>query len=102
MASSELVVMSRQKGESGALAPIGTRAEIEAALALLNTAPDSPGSDTLHGPGFEMHFQTGQDPVLQILVSQTDESIFRSTIWEIAKRLHWKLVDPASDLAYEP
>jgi hypothetical protein len=102
MASSELVVQSRQKGEDGALVPLGTRAELEAELALVNTASDSPGSDTLHGPGFEMHFTPGQDPVLQILATQTDDSIFRPTIWEIAKKLQWKLVDPASGLEYEP
>jgi hypothetical protein len=103
MASSEFVVQSRQKGEPGTLVPIGTRAEIEAALALLNTAPEAPGGDILYGPGFEMHFTAGQDPVLQILVTQTeDSSIFRATIWEIAKRLQWKLVDPGSEAEYNP
>jgi hypothetical protein len=102
MAGSAFVVQSRQKSDTGTLPPIGTRREIEAALAALNTAPEAPGGQVLYGPGFEMHFPPEQDPVTQILVAETDESICRLTIWLIARQMHWRLVDASSGEVFTP
>lgn len=102
MASTEFAVMSRRLDESKQRCPLGPRSEIEAALALLNTAPDSPGGQTLFGPGFELDFTPGQDPVQQILVLKTDDTIFDKTIREIAKKLEWMLVDLESGDVEQP
>jgi len=102
MAGSAFVIQSREKAEPGTLAPIGTRAQIVTDLARLNTAPEQPGGHVLYGPGFELHFPPDQDPVTQILVAETDDSICRLTIWMIAKKMHWRLVDTNTGEAFNP
>jgi len=101
MPASVFVFQSRRQA-SGGLAPIGSRREVEAALAPLNTAPESSGGDVLYGPGFELRIQPGQDPITQMELTETDESICRPTVWTIARRMQWKLIDGHSGQEYTP
>jgi hypothetical protein len=52
----------RPKREGGGLVPLGSRSEVVAAFARMNTAPDEEGSRFLYGPG--MRVELAVDPSL--------------------------------------
>lgn len=83
----------RTPSPDGALAPIGSRAEVLAALAVCNTGPDRPGGDTLFGPGFQIHLLAGEDPIRQMSLTITEPDI----AWDVIERLRhqqgWRFTD---------
>lgn len=92
-----LVILSAAPARSdGTMAPIGTRAEILASLRRLNTGPQAPGEDVLFGPGIEIEFPPGQDPVTQMLLRTNDEDLAWGVIEAISRVTHWKLLDPGT------
>jgi len=92
-----LVILSPEPARSdGAMAPIGSRRDIVAALRRHNTGPQAPGEDVLYGPGIEIEFPPGQDPITQMLLRTTDDDLAWDVIATISKATHWKLLDPAT------
>jgi hypothetical protein len=87
------IVTSPTSGGDRGLQPIGTRADIIAALARRNTAPEREGEDTLYGPGIVIELSPGQDPVLQMILFIDDEDIAWQVIPRLARELQWRLVD---------
>ncbi len=77
------------------MVPIGSRRELLRGLARLNTAPEREGADdVLYGPGFRIELAPGQDPVVQMLVTITEEEIGWLVLMRLAQQFHWKLLDP--------
>ncbi len=91
-----LVVISNAPARDGAMAPIGSRADVLKQLSALNTYPDTPDGCVLYGPGIELHLGPGQDPILQMMLDVTDEDIAWLVIERIGRTLQWKFVDLAS------
>jgi hypothetical protein len=93
--SRSLVVSSPDSPRSdGSMAAIGTRSDILGRLRRLNTGPQAPGEDVLYGPGIELEFPPGQDPVTQMLLRINDEDLAWDVIAAISRATHWKLLDP--------
>lgn len=90
------IVTSPTSGGDRGLQPMGSRAEIVAALARRNTAPERAGEDTLYGPGIVVELSPGQDPVLQMILFIDDEDIAWQVIPRLARELHWRLLDDTS------
>jgi len=102
MARREFIIQSREEAREGGLAPLGSRREIEASLASRNTAPESAGGNRLYGPGFEIDLAPDQDPVVQMLLSVSDEDIAWNVILRVGRELQWKIVDPNTGRALSP
>lgn len=102
MPTQQYVFQSRTKAPDGSLGPLGSRSEIQAALAFYNTSPDHAGGETLYGPGFDLLFVPGEDPVRQILVQFNDEDIAWEPMKRIARDLKWRIADPDSGRTYDP
>jgi len=100
--TTQLVILARQAGKSGELAPIAPRSEIIRQLADRNTGPERTGDDVLYGPGIEIHLAPGQDPITQMLLSVTDEDIAWTVILRLARDLHWRIFDPYSGRELSP
>ena len=71
----------RPKRDGGGMLPLGTRAEVVAAFARMNTAPEAEGSRFLFGPG--MRVELAMDPdspnrasVLSAEVRVAEEELF--------------------------
>jgi hypothetical protein len=83
----------RTKSEDGALMPIGSRAEVLAALEVCNTAPDHPGGNVLYGPGLQIDLLPGEDPIRQMSLRITEQDI----AWEVISRMRhqfgWRFTD---------
>ncbi len=99
MPSRQIVLMKAQTAPGdAALAPLGTRQEVIAALARFNTAPDgSPpraaGTEVLWGPGITVEIPTGLDPVSQAIVTMHDDDIAWPILQRLCKALGWRMVD---------
>lgn len=102
MARREFVIQSRNETTDGGLAPLGSRRDIEASLATRNTAPEREGGGRLYGPGIEIDLAPDQDPVLQMLLTVSDEDIAWNVILRLARELQWKIVDPNTGRALSP
>lgn len=102
MARREFIIQSRSEAQGGGLAPLGTRRDIEASLATRNTAPDHEGGHRLYGPGIEIDLAPDQDPVVQMLLTVSDEDIAWNVILRLARELQWKIVDPNTGRALSP
>ncbi len=90
-----LVILSPDPPRSdGSMAPIGPRKEILATLRRLNTGPQAAGEDVLYGPGIEIEFPPGQEPVTQMLLRTNDDDLAWDVIASISRATHWKLLDP--------
>jgi len=96
MANRKLVILSRISDKDGALAPLGTRKEVEGSLVKHNTSAERVGSDVLYGPGIELQLPPNQDPITQMLLTLTDEDIAWPVIIKLARDLQWKVHDPGS------
>ncbi|MGA1266024.1 MAG: hypothetical protein ACO32J_02455 [Phycisphaerales bacterium] len=102
MAPQQYVFQSRAPAQDGSLGPLGSRREILASLAIHNTSPDRAGGETLYGPGFDLLFVPGEDPVRQILVQFNDEDIAWKAMIKIARDLKWRIADPESGRTLDP
>ena len=90
-----VILSSREPDEPGAMAPIGSRADIVGQLAACNTGPERPESgDVLYGPGIRIEMTPGQDPVTQMLVTVTEEEIGWRVLTRLINEFSWKLLDP--------
>jgi hypothetical protein len=102
MAKRKFVILSRDEPVDGAMAPIGTRAEVMAGLAHCNTAPEVDNGDVLYGPGVEFELPPGQDPVQQMLLSISDDDIAWVVIMRVAREFGWKVLDPTTGRELQP
>jgi hypothetical protein len=100
--TSQLVILSRESGKAGELAPLASRKQLFEQLAMRNTGPERPGEDLLYGPGIEIQLAPNQDPVTQMLLTITDEDIAWVVILRLARELHWKIFDPHSGRELKP
>jgi hypothetical protein len=93
MARSQFVILSRVTTPEGGLGPLGTRRELETALACRNTMSDRPGGDTLYGPGIEVDLSPGEDPVMQMSLTVTDRDIAPAVIARLVQEFQWRIFD---------
>lgn len=96
MARSLVILSSESARSDGAMPAIGTRKEILERLRRLNTGPQAPGEDVLYGPGIEIEFPPGQDPVTQMLLRTNDDDLAWDVIAALSRATHWKLLDPGT------
>lgn len=95
------IVLTRSKradnARPGELASMGTKAEFTSALARFNTGPDgsarSTGMDILWGPGMIVEIPSGNDQVVQAMVTMTDEEIAMPVLMRACKSLGWAMTD---------
>jgi hypothetical protein len=98
-----VIVSSREPAEAGALAPIGSRAEIVGQLARCNTGPERPEArDVLYGPGIRIEMTPGQDPITQMLATVTEDEIGWQVLPRLVNEFHWKLLDPDTGRELNP
>lgn len=81
--------------------PLGSFADVEAALAPFNTATDgSPGSSMgtrfFYGPGLVIEVPTGMDTITQALVTVLDDDFALPVLMRICRTLGWKMQDTES------
>jgi hypothetical protein len=82
MARSLVILSGDPPRGDGSMAAIGTRAEIVQRL--------------LYGPGIEIEFPPGQDPVTQMLLRTNDDDLAWDVIAAISRVTHWKMLDPGT------
>ena len=79
---------------------LGSRREVQKMLAPLNCAADGSQSTygVLWGPGItvQLPMVDDRDPVMQLLVSLTDETIAWPVLERVCRLLDWKMMDPRS------
>ena len=108
----------RPKREGGGMLPLGTRAEVVAAFARMNTAPESDGSRFLYGPGMRVELaldpeSPGRPTVLSAEVRVAEEElfeiIFQGTATEfpgplakMIRRHGWHLLNLETGSCYPP
>lgn len=92
-------------GGQGAMIPLGAFAEVVAALARFNVAPDTsgprgfgnaPGVCVLFGPGFIMEIPgdgSPRDDVNQVMTTVTDEDFAWPVLIRLCKSLGWRMLD---------
>ncbi len=100
----QFVIMSRSVPREGqSLAPIAPRRELLRELARYNTAPESQDeTDILFGPGIRLELPPGQDPVVQMLLTLTEEEIGWLVLRRLAGAFNWRVVDPDSGREWSP
>lgn len=100
----QFVIMSQGAPAEGmSLAPIAPRQEIVNDLARVNTAPESPDQpDVLFGPGIRIELPPSQDPVMQMLLTLTEEEIGWLVLRRLARQFNWKVLDPDTGREWMP
>ena len=102
---SRLVVLMKRNEDGvpgGPLPPLGTRAEIRAALEAFNTYPDGAakpaamGTERLYGPGFVIELATSVDKPSQVMVTIDDDETAWPELSRICRRLAWSMADAES------
>lgn len=102
MPTTQLVILSRESGRNGELAPLAARSELIRQLQDRNTGPERVGDDVLYGPGIEIELAPGEDPIRQMFLTITDEDIAWTVILRLARELKWKISDPYSGRELKP
>lgn len=112
----------RPKREGGGMLPLGTRSEVVAAFARMNTAPDAEGSRFLYGPGMrvELNIESGVDAgspsratVLSADVKVAEEELFEiifqgtqhefpGLLARMIRRHGWHLLNLETGSCYPP
>lgn len=77
---------------------LGTLNQVRSTLADFNTSPDggptkSMGTDFLYGPGFTLEIATSADPVMQAIISVSDDDLALPCLMRLCKTKGWKLMD---------
>lgn len=101
--------LSRRAGAEAQ--PLGSRAEVLAAFARMNTAPERAGGDELFGPGIEVQLPPRQDPVMQAAIRVVEEELFSALFLgtederpgKLAREVRqrgWQLVNQSEGLVY--
>jgi hypothetical protein len=100
MAKKRQLILTRSKRgaeASAELSPLGKPAEVIAALAPYNTAPDGGaaglGTVTLWGPGMTVLMPTTQPVITQLIAHMTDEEIAMPVLMRMCKTLGWAMTD---------
>lgn len=112
LAKKRIIVLTRfattATGGQGAMIPLGTFAEVVAAVARFNVAPDTsgpkgfgsaPGMAVLFGPGFIMEVPgdaSPRDDVNQVMTTVTDEDFAWPVLSRMCKSLGWRMMDAES------
>jgi hypothetical protein len=103
MPSKQFVIQSRDRSTDGELAPLGSRRDIESALAARNTMADHPGGETLYGPGIELCMASPDETLVrQMLLTINDEDIAWDVVLRLAREFQWKIVDPSTGRELSP
>jgi len=99
----QIVLMKtrREGAEASEMSPLGSAAEVVAALSSYNTAPDgsaagSLGTVTLYGPGMMVLMPTTQKVITQLIANLTDEEIALPVLMRACKALGWAMMDMES------
>ncbi len=82
--------------------PLGGRDDFLKELSHLNTHPARPGEDVLFGPGIRLELPPEEDPIKQVLLTIVEEEIAWLVIMRLARKLHWKIMDPVSGRELTP
>jgi len=100
----QFVIMSQQPPAEGmSLAPIAPRRELIRELARYNTAAESADEpDVLFGPGIRIELPPMQDPVMQMLLTLTEEEIGWLVLRRLAHTFGWRVLDPNSGREWKP
>ena len=72
---------------------LGSRCDLIAQLASLNTGPEREGEDVLWGPGIRLELTPGQDPVRQMMLTLVEEDIAMLVVMRLVRVCQWQLVD---------
>jgi len=79
---------------------LGSRREVERVLSPFNCAGDGSAASygVLYGPGItvQLPMVDDRDPVVQLLVTLTDEAIAWPVLERVCRTLEWKMMDPKS------
>jgi hypothetical protein len=99
--SGRQLILLNSPSENEAASSMGTKRDLLASLAVLNTAPDGSkdtGGTVAYGPGITVEFPMveDKDEVFQALISITDEDIAWSVLSRMCQRHGWALMDPDS------
>lgn len=94
-------IVFMRPGDGGALTPLGSRKEVEDALARFNTArdgsePKGMGTLMLYGPGMTVELPTSFDTVSQLMASVNDEDIAWPVLVRMCRDLQWQMMDVES------
>jgi hypothetical protein len=73
----------RAKRDGGGMLPLGTRAEVVAAFARMNTAPDHDGSRFLYGPGMRVELEIRNEPPTGTSVFSAEVKVAEEELFEI-------------------
>ncbi len=102
MSQRQLVILSRTNNKDGTLGAIGSRMDVVKSLELRNTCAEIEGGEIMYGPGVNIELTPNQDPILQMLLTITDDDIAWPVIMRLAKDLQWKILDPSSGREFTP
>jgi hypothetical protein len=99
-----LLVLMRPKDPddpSAGNAELGTPAQLVAACAAFNTAPDgarrgSVGTEVLYGPGFVLEYAQNQKSLSQALVNVNEVDIAWPVLSKLCRAQGWKMQDAES------
>lgn len=98
----QIVLMKARKAgaDTSEMTPLGTAAEVVAALSNFNTGPDGGtpglGTVTLYGPGMVLLMPTTQKTITQLIANLTDEEIALPVLMRACRRLGWAMMDMES------
>ena len=108
----------RSKRDGGGMLPLGTRAEVVAAFARMNTAPDQDGGKFLYGPGMRVELDIRAEPPsapavfsaeVKVAEEELFEIIFQGTATEfpgplakMIRRHGWHLLNLETGSCYPP
>ena len=78
----QFVILSKDEPKGSGLPVIGSRREILDQLSKRNTMPEHDGDDVLYGPGICIQLPPDTDPIIQMLITITEEEI----AWQVIDR----------------
>ena len=73
----------RPKRDGGGMLPLGTRSEVVAAFARMNTAPDADGSRFLFGPGMRVELALDLESPSRATVLSAEVKVAEEELFEI-------------------
>ncbi|MGQ0627165.1 MAG: hypothetical protein ACT4PL_03585 [Phycisphaerales bacterium] len=101
-----LKAVDPRRSEDG-LPALGTIRTVTECLARYNTAPDGApakggGIALLFGPGLIVEMPTGNDDVVQLMVTMTDEDFSFPVLQRVCREQQWTMMDPESGRRFGP
>lgn len=98
----QIVLMKARRpgAEASEMSPLGSAADVVAALSNYNTGPDGGppglGTMTMYGPGMVVLMPTTQKTITQLIAHLTDEEIALPVLLRACKALGWAMMDMES------